>query len=145
MPKVESLVAEYVELYVKMMKMMDRRMTQCGASFARTRVLLVLFKFGEQRATEIAERFSQSPRTVTEAIDALERDGLVSRCPDPSDRRAKLIHITSKGIESLEKTEPMRQKFIAQTFGKLSDEEKSSFHHVIAKLNHAVDDMQNEG
>lgn len=144
MPSSESLVTDYVELYTKMMRTIDRRMTQCGASFARTRILLVLSKFGEQRATDIAERFNQSPRTVTEAIDALERDGLVSRSPDPSDRRAKLIHITEKGIESLQKTEPMREEFISQTFGMLSDEEKLHFQQFIAKLNKAIDDMPGE-
>ena len=144
MSNLELLVTDYAELYVKMMRTMDRRMTQCGASFARTRVLLVLSKFGQQRATDIADRFSQSPRTVTEAIDALERDGLVSRSPDPSDRRAKLIHITDKGIASLEKTEPMRKKFISETFGQLSDEEQHQFHRIIGKLGQVVDDMLKE-
>ena len=30
-------------------------------------------------------------------LDELERDGLVTRGPDPADRRARIVHITAKG------------------------------------------------
>ncbi|WP_028062541.1 MarR family winged helix-turn-helix transcriptional regulator [Solirubrobacter soli] len=32
-------------------------------------------------------------------LDGLERDGLITRSADPSDRRAKLVRITSVGVE----------------------------------------------
>ena len=32
-------------------------------------------------------------------LDALERDGLITREPDPDDRRARLVHITPRGRE----------------------------------------------
>src|SRR3954447_19083458 len=32
-------------------------------------------------------------------LDALERDGLITREPDPSDRRARLVRITDLGLE----------------------------------------------
>jgi DNA-binding MarR family transcriptional regulator len=32
-------------------------------------------------------------------LDELERDGLVARAPDPSDRRARIVHITPRGRE----------------------------------------------
>jgi DNA-binding MarR family transcriptional regulator len=31
-------------------------------------------------------------------LDALEREGLISREPDPRDRRARLVHITDAGL-----------------------------------------------
>ena len=31
-------------------------------------------------------------------LDALERDGLITREPDPADRRAKLVRITAAGV-----------------------------------------------
>src|ERR1700754_4877433 len=30
-------------------------------------------------------------------LDALEADGLITRAPDPSDRRARMVRITAKG------------------------------------------------
>lgn len=121
-----------------LMRTLDRRMAEQGASLARTKLLLSLQKRGPLRATAIADFFSQSPRTVTEAIDGLERDGLVERKPDPSDRRAKLIHITPKGIEAVARTEPLRRQIIDQTFGTLQPDERESLGAVLEKLARAL-------
>src|SRR5258705_10745152 len=32
-------------------------------------------------------------------LDELERDGLITRAPDPADRRARIVHITPAGRE----------------------------------------------
>jgi DNA-binding MarR family transcriptional regulator len=71
---------------------------------------------------------------VTEAIDGLERDGLVERTPDPNDRRAKLIQITAKGIEACARTEPLRERIIAQTFGILDQTERDALAAILAKM-----------
>jgi len=75
MSDLEPLVSAFAELYLDLMRTVDRRMADQGASLARTKLLLCLQKRGPLRATDIAEFFNQSPRTVTEAIDRLERDG----------------------------------------------------------------------
>ena len=54
-----------------------------------------------RRSTDIASFFDQAPRTVTQAIDALEQNGLVSRSPAPDDRRSKLVQITDAGRATL--------------------------------------------
>jgi DNA-binding MarR family transcriptional regulator len=38
---------------------------------------------------------------MQELVDDLERRGIVERQPDPSDRRAKLIVLTDKGLAAL--------------------------------------------
>ncbi|MFN3434510.1 MAG: MarR family winged helix-turn-helix transcriptional regulator, partial [Sphingomonas sp.] len=76
---------------------MNRRMAEQGASLARTKLLLFLDRRGPARAADIADFFDNAPRTVTEAIDGLERDGLVIRSPDAHDRRVKQVSITDRG------------------------------------------------
>lgn len=134
MSDLEPLITAYAELYLDLMRTVDRRMAEQGASLSRTKLLLCLQKRGPLRATDIAEFFSQSPRTVTEAIDGLERDGLVERKPDPEDRRAKFIHVTTKGHEAVAKTEPLRRQLIGQTFGTLTDEEQATMLRLINKV-----------
>lgn len=133
MSDLESLVSAYAELYLQLMRTMDRRMAEQGASLSRTKLLLCLQKRGPLRATDIADFFSQSPRTVTEAIDGLERDGLVERKPDPDDRRAKFISVTEKGLEAAAKTEPLRRQLIEQTFGTLDDAERETLLRLLTK------------
>ena len=134
MTKLETLVANFVDVYAQLIRTADRRMAEQGASLARTKLLLNLEKHGMQRSCDIAEAFNQSPRTVTEAIDGLERDGLVQRNPDPSDRRAKLVEITPKGIEAAMKTEPLRRQLIEQTFGTLDEVERQQLEAILDKL-----------
>lgn len=134
----ESLVTAYAELYLQLMRTADRLMAEQGASLARTKLLLCLRKKGPLRGTDIADFFNQSPRTVTEAIDGLERDGLVERVSDPSDRRAKLIHITEKGLEATARTEPLRRQLIDQTFGTLDEMERESLGAILQKLSHGL-------
>lgn len=140
MSDLEPLISAYAELYLHLMRTMDRRMAEQGASLARTKLLLCLQKRGPLRATDIAEFFSQSPRTVTEAIDGLERDGLVERKPDPDDRRAKFVTITPKGIEAVAKTEPLRRQLIDQTFGTLSVEERDTMLRLLSKAGASLQD-----
>lgn len=138
MSDIDPLVVAFAELHMHLMRTLDRRMAEHGASLARTKLLLCLQKQGPLRATAIAEFFSQSPRTVTEAIDGLERDGLVERKPDPSDRRAKLVQITSQGIDAVTRTEPLRRQIIAQTFGTLLPDERESLGAILEKLARAL-------
>ncbi|MCB5425067.1 MarR family transcriptional regulator [Altererythrobacter sp. CC-YST694] len=134
MSDLEHLVTAYADLYLELMRTVDRRMAEQGASLSRTKLLLCLQKRGALRATDIAEFFNQSPRTVTEAVDGLERDGLVERKPDPEDRRAKFIHVTQKGHEAAAKTEPLRRQLIDQTFGTLTKEEQATMLRLLNKV-----------
>ena len=69
--------------------------------------LLAFIAEQPRRSTDIASFFDQAPRTVTQAIDSLEQNGLVSRSPVAGDRRAKLVQITDTGREMLEQGLPL--------------------------------------
>ncbi|OYV24970.1 MAG: hypothetical protein B7X08_07505 [Acidocella sp. 20-63-7] len=45
----------------------------------------------------IATELGFAPRSVTDLIDALEREGFAQRFDDPADRRSRLIRITDSG------------------------------------------------
>jgi DNA-binding MarR family transcriptional regulator len=47
------------------------------------------------RQSELAERMRVEPMTLTNFLDRLEARGLVARTPDPRDRRAKLVAVTT--------------------------------------------------
>ncbi|AKH42609.1 DNA-binding MarR family transcriptional regulator [Altererythrobacter atlanticus] len=140
MSELEPLISAYAEVYLRLTRTLDRQLGGAGVSFARTKLLICLQKRGPLRGTEIAEFFSQSPRTVTEAIDGLERDGYVERTPDATDRRAKLVRITQKGLEAVKLTEPLRRQVIEQTFGVLDDKEREHFLEMLKKISSAMED-----
>lgn len=49
------------------------------------------------RLTELARRANMTPQAMGDLVDDLERLGYVTRLPDPTDRRAKLVTLTPKG------------------------------------------------
>ena len=54
------------------------------------------------RLTELAQRANITPQSMGELIDELQELGYVTREPDPSDRRAKLIVLTDEGRAAVE-------------------------------------------
>jgi DNA-binding MarR family transcriptional regulator len=59
--------------------------------------LLVLLSLGPARPTALAERLHASKQALSFVVDRLERDGYLTRTPDPSDRRAKVLTLTAAG------------------------------------------------
>ena len=62
-------------------------------------LLLPLVEEDGLRMGELARRARLSKQTLTTMVRLLERDGLVSREPDPADGRASLIYLTDRARE----------------------------------------------
>lgn len=54
------------------------------------------------RLVDLARRANMSPQAMGELVDELEELGYVTRRQDPTDRRAKLIVLTSRGRKAAE-------------------------------------------
>jgi DNA-binding MarR family transcriptional regulator len=69
---------------------------------AGSALLYKLHQSGEAlRVTDLAELLGVDAPTVTRKIQQLEREGLVSRHPDPDDGRATRITLTRQGSRTL--------------------------------------------
>jgi DNA-binding MarR family transcriptional regulator len=68
-----------------------------GLSPARFSLLATLRYQGPQNVSRLAQLEDVSQPTVTKLINALERDGLVERRPDPADGRACAVHLSPTG------------------------------------------------
>lgn len=123
------------DLYLRSHRVMDRLMSRHGASFARTKLLMLIARQGPIRSIDVAAYFGYAPRTVTEAIDGLERDGLVRRDPDPDDRRAKRISLTETGLIAVGSAEAARREFVDGVFGVLDSDERAQMVRLIGRLN----------
>lgn len=134
----DPLPTDFARLYLRLHRVMDRAMAEQGASLAKSKLLLFVARQGSARAADIADVFGHAPRTVTEAIDNLERDGLVRRDPDPDDRRVKRVSVTPAGHDAVAATEPLRIALVARTFGTLDPAERAQFGAILAKLSDAV-------
>jgi len=123
------------DFYQRSHRLIDRIMTARGASYARARTLNQIALAGTIRSIDLAALSGFAPRTVTEAIDGLERDGLALRTPDPTDRRVKRISLTAAGVAAVEAAEQSRVKYVQDVFGVLTARECDEIVRIVGKLN----------
>ena len=129
--------------WYRMRRLIDAHLSAHGASMARLKLLAFLAE-QPRRSTDIANFFDQAPRTVTQAIDSLERSGLVSRSPVAGDRRAKLVQITEAGRVTLEQGMPLFGAIVSRTFGSLKEEELAGLGAAILHLKQIVDELEED-
>jgi len=60
---------------------------------------------GDERASRVASRLALGKPTVSAAVDALCRRGLLIRVAEPDDQRAVALSLTTSGREMLERVE----------------------------------------
>ncbi len=102
-PGTEALAAVRI-LGKKLHGTFERWAERFGLSEGRFQILVRLKHQPTGRITmgELAEMLDVSPRTVTGLVDNLERDGLVKRVDDPTDRRSVYAELTDEGRERIE-------------------------------------------
>jgi MarR family transcriptional regulator for hemolysin len=75
------------------------------------------------RQNELASSLSLDGSSVVRLLDALETAGLVERCEDPADRRAKSLVLTSRGRRTVDQVERVSQDIRDVVLGKVSHED----------------------
>jgi DNA-binding MarR family transcriptional regulator len=91
-----------------------------GISGPRLSALSVLVSAGPMRIGELALIEQVEPPTMTRLVDAMEREGQVSRGPDPQDRRAVVLRATAKGRRALQNDRAQRVAMLAEGVRSLS-------------------------
>ncbi|PZU08677.1 MarR family transcriptional regulator [Sphingomonas sp.] len=139
--EVAAVVNALRDFYQKSQLEMDRVLKDQGVSLARFRLLAFIKHAAPTRSVDVAEAFAYAPRTVTEALDGLERAGLIARRASPDDRRAKLIELTAEGEAALVQAEPEARRFVEDVFTALDDGEKATLAALVGKINARLSDL----
>jgi MarR family transcriptional regulator, lower aerobic nicotinate degradation pathway regulator len=74
---------------------------EAGVASPHEIVLLYLDDHGPVPQTELVHYMGRDRSTVTATLQAMERAGLVTRTPSPSDRRAMIVRLTRQGREAV--------------------------------------------
>src|SRR5580658_2221607 len=134
----EQVGEQYLAVHHRILRAVNDQMSECGLSMARTKVLMRLREQGPTRQSVLAADFGLSPHSITDIVDALERQGLVERRPDATDRRAKLVAITEAGQACLGVASAARERLLGQIFGALSQEDRATLLRLLDTLDDAA-------
>ena len=109
-----------------------------SVSYIRMRLLRVLDQDGEQTMTQLACALNITQRRVTDLVDALLKDHLIERRPNPRDGRSSIITLTDAGREHLTQTWQQFQTDISAAFTDLSVEQQEQLLAITPVLTEAL-------
>src|SRR5215471_9901947 len=102
----------------------EARLADVGLSLAKLAALHRLTEAGESLPLgQLAERLSCVKSNVTQLVDRLEADGLVSRTGDPNDRRSRLAVLTEAGRAAYSKGSEIQMQTERDLFAVLTHDE----------------------
>ena len=121
----------------------DEVLRPFGLTLARYEVLMLLVfsRSGALPMGKVGERLQVHPASVTNAMDRLERQGLVERRSDPNDGRRLLANITTEGRTAARKaTAALNANVFSQV--ELEPAELSELFGLLRKLRHSAGDFE---
>jgi DNA-binding MarR family transcriptional regulator len=134
----EQLGERYLQTHHRLRRTVDGGMSECGLTLAGTWVLAQLQLSGPVRPGALADEFGVAPRTITDVVDTLERDGLAARRPDPTDRRALLVALTSEGETAVAVAGATTARLLRQVFGALDAADRQTMARLLDALDVAA-------
>jgi DNA-binding MarR family transcriptional regulator len=119
-----------VRLHERILDAAGVRLDRAGAA-----LLHKLYAHGDSlRVTALAELLGVDTPTVTRKIQQLERDQLVSRQPDPDDRRATRIRLTAAGRRTLQRMLKARRAWLDELFGDWDEADLVEFASLLGRF-----------
>ena len=113
----------------------EARLSDVGLSLAKLAALHHLTAAGESLPLgQLADRLACVKSNVTQLVDRLEADGLVSRTGDPNDRRSRLAVLTDAGRSAYVKGTEIRIQAERELFGVLTTDEADKLQELLGKL-----------
>ena len=94
---------------------------------------------GNAKLKDIAAKTGYSPQNLCILYNGLEKDGLIAREVDSTDRRNTYYFLTDKGLQTLEKNKSKARDAIKELFGRLSDNDLTELKKSLEKVNNIIE------
>jgi DNA-binding MarR family transcriptional regulator len=118
--------------------LIESRLSIVGLSVPRLAALQRLVDAGGSLPLgQLADRLACVKSNVTQLVDRLEAEGLVTRSPDPEDKRSRLAIITDTGRQIHEDGARIQKQVEEELFATLSVDDSQRLSEIIVKLKSA--------
>ncbi len=94
---------------------------------------------GKAKLKDIAAKTGYSPQNLCILYNGLEKNGLIAREVDSTDRRNTYYFLTDKGLQTLEKNKSKARDAIKELFGRLSDNDLTELKKSLEKVNNIIE------
>lgn len=107
----------------------DKTLKPYDLNSAKFNILMIIKHVGKDEGVQqnfISDKLLVTPSNITKMLDKLEADELITRNDKKNDRRVKIIKITKKGIELLDKVWVEYKETINKLSPKISEKAKEN-------------------
>ncbi|WP_344647811.1 MarR family winged helix-turn-helix transcriptional regulator [Cryptosporangium japonicum] len=101
---------------------------------ARMHCVLVHAIEEERTQAQLAEIGDMDKTTMVVTVDALDEAGLAERRPSSTDRRARIIAVTEKGVEVARQSQEIVDRVHAEALGSLAVEDRDALLSALTAL-----------
>ena len=115
-----------------------------GLSMPQFSVLMQLHYRGACGMSEISERFEVTAAAASQLVDKLVQSGFIKREEDPHDRRAKLLNLTDRGKELIQRGIEERYRWVDQLAERLTAEERVQVSEALNIMTRAAQELESE-
>ncbi|MFU8850004.1 MarR family winged helix-turn-helix transcriptional regulator [Micromonospora sp. SL1-18] len=102
-------------------------------------ILRYLDSAGPQNVSALAARLNLDGSTVTRQVTAMQRDGLITRTPDPADGRGTVVSATSAGLQRMAAVRAARTRLYGDILAAWTSDDQESLADLLHRLNEALD------
>jgi DNA-binding MarR family transcriptional regulator len=145
--RVEGIVDRINGIQRRIRRMLDETLEEYGLSSGEWHVLgkLTRSEDGRRAAGDLAKHVELSSAAMTNRLDRLEKEGLVRRVQDETDRRSVQIEITAEGRALYERsvdTQAAKEAIVAEA---LSPEQQDQLNDLLRSLMRAFERREAHG
>jgi len=146
----DNPLREFIRVEGLVERVMQHYFARFGISGSQWGLLRTLHRAEEEgqsrlRLTDLSDRLLIRPPSVTGAVDRLERAGLVLRDHATVDQRSKLVGLTPKGRQLIQRILSVHAQQVARVLGGLSKKEQAEFHRLLRRLGQHLEGLMTRG
>jgi MarR family transcriptional regulator for hemolysin len=130
----EQLFDEMSAFNRKLRAFFDAAVREEGLTLARARALFAIARRGPLTQKDLAEELEIETPTLVRVLDGMEKQDLILRSEDATDRRAKRIDMTPTGREAFKRVHSLASELRGQIAEDISAEDIETALSVVRRL-----------
>ncbi|AJY77362.1 MarR family winged helix-turn-helix transcriptional regulator [Paenibacillus beijingensis] len=119
-------VREVLQLLVRRFGLLQKDGAQCcGISVLQSHVIYELSKGAKVSLNDLAQILSVDTSTLSRQVQQLVEHEMVSRMPDPKDRRYVVLSLTTKGEEQASSIAATMEEYVQELFQNIPSDKQA--------------------
>lgn len=123
----------------KMMNRAQEMYQEFDLNKSQAGVLFTLHQSDSMSQKELAARLNVTPPSITASIQKMERDGYLTRHPDPKDQRVMRLSLTEKGKSCIQGVRTVARQMEELMFCNMTGEEVALLKRLLLQISDNLD------